>query len=195
MTIDELLVLQRKTKDLVLIKEGKYLSAYNESCYILTQLLGFELDIEAIRLKRVGSAIGHNSRSGYQSGKKQGELDSWAMVCKLTLETLQSYLPDIKQTDFGARLSKRFDLLGYMDWYKDNCRRAISQRLAEVFARDASSRKKPSQQPKEAIHLPDLKVKLNQHQWDYLTQWQKNKYPIEIDNWFIESLKANLKQD
>lgn len=166
MNVSEKLELQRKFDGVLLFKEGVFLRAYAESCYLLTQHFRQLLKVQCTWIKC---------------------LNKWVISCAFPENKLKERLPEAKITEFGASLSGTFNLKGYHRWFKLHCQRA-NEASKLIITRKVNS-EEPTQSviEKAEFHLP-----ITEKQLTFLFNWQKNHYPLELEQAFLASLQRAL---
>lgn len=166
MNVSEKLELQRQFDGVLLFKEGVFLRAYAESCYLLTQHFRQFLKVQCIWIKC---------------------LNKWVISCAFPENKLKERLPEAKITEFGASLSGNFNLTGYPRWFKLHCQRA-SEASELTHARKVGSQESTKRVTEKAeFHLP-----MTEKQLTFLFNWQKNYYPSELEQAFLASLQRAL---
>lgn len=97
MKMMDILALQKALGGLLLFKKGLFLRTYNESTYILTQLLHEDLKVNCYKVKYLNNRVVIESAFPYSSLNKR--------------------LPIAVETTFGAMVLGDYDLSGYKLWY------------------------------------------------------------------------------
>lgn len=175
MNIEDKLQLQVELGGVLLFREGLFLKAYNESCFILNELLNQNLKVKSYRLKCLkGRAI---------------------VECAFQHAKLAKRLPKAVETDFGARLCGEFDLQQYQTWHAKQCQ--ISHEVAEMAQSAGQPRRAVdlAAAPRSDLYAGDVSsvfLQLTHQQWSYLQNWQRDLYPLEVEQGFIESLKRQF---
>lgn len=174
MRLVERLALQKQLGDLVLFKEGLFLKAYNESAYILTVLLKQNLQIKSYPIKYLNN--------------------QYIIECGFQCSKLSLRLPKAVGTDFGARLDGNFNLTDYLIWYQYHCHSADFIRTeAKAGGRPLQTESQSAQFNKlKTVNKTSVLLPLTEQQLAYLQNWQKGRYPVEVEQGFIESLKHQV---
>lgn len=174
MRLVERLALQKQLSGLVLFKEGLFLKAYNESAYILTVLLKQNLQIKSYPIKYLNN--------------------QYIVECGFQCSKLSSRLPMAVVTAFGARLDGNFNLVDYLIWYQHHCHSAdFIRTMAKAGGRPLQTESQSAQFNKlETVNKPSVLLPLTEQQLTYLQHWQKGRYPCEVEQGFIESLKYQV---
>ncbi|OCG15585.1 hypothetical protein A9G09_04345 [Gilliamella sp. wkB292] len=101
MKIDEKLDLLNQYQGILLFREGLFLRAYNQSAYILNEILGQQLKLKF-----------------YQAA---GARNQWIVKCGFPANKINERLPGAALTSFGYRIAGDFDLTDYGQWFGRRC--------------------------------------------------------------------------
>lgn len=175
MKIIDKLALQSRVNGLLLFRDGLFLKSYNQSTYILTELLGQNLKIKCYQVKCLNNQM--------------------VIECAFPYSKLTHRLPMAVETAFGARLSEQFNLEGYDKWYERCCRSSnVVERVAKAEVRPLQT-VSPSAASlmQNTVNTTSVLLPLFRQQFAYLQTWQKGLYPHEVDLGFIESLKQQIR--
>lgn len=101
MKIDKKLDLLSQYQGILLFREGLFLRAYNQSAYILNEILGLQLKLKF-----------------YQA---TGARNQWIVKCAFPANKINERLPGATLTSFGYLIAGDFDLTNYGQWFARRC--------------------------------------------------------------------------
>lgn len=110
MKIEEKLALSEKP--VVFLTEGTFLKVYNQSFYVVNQLLGFKLKPTIKYIKKIDQIIIHGGFPAFVINKR---------------------CPNAAPTIYGYELIKDYDLSGYANWHQLQCE-IIKNKAAQYSA-------------------------------------------------------------
>lgn len=143
------------------IAEGNFLKLYNQSLYVVQQLLGFNLKATAKYIKKIDEII----------------------ICGgFPTRSITKRYPNASPNLTGYELLGDYDLSGYELWYQNHCqvpKQKTPQSLLTI-----------SQEINEQLNeFHDMNKPLTVQHLLFLQSWQANKYPAMVDSAFIQTLK------
>ena len=143
------------------IAEGNFLKLYNQSLYVVEQLLGFNLKVTAKYIKKIDEII----------------------ICGgFPTRSITKRYPNASPNLTGYELLGDYDLSGYELWYQKHCqipKQKTPQSLLTTF-----------QEVNEQLNeFRDMNKPLTVQHLLFLQSWQANKYPAMVDSAFIQTLK------
>ncbi|MCX8598408.1 MULTISPECIES: hypothetical protein [unclassified Gilliamella] len=143
------------------IAEGNFLKLYNQSLYVVQQLLGFNLKATAKYIKKIDEII----------------------ICGgFPTRSITKRYPNASPNLTGYELLGNYDLSGYELWYQKHCqipKQKTPQSLLTAF-----------QEINEQLNeFRDMNKPLTVQHLLFLQSWQANKYPAMVDSAFIQELK------
>ncbi|MCX8594789.1 hypothetical protein [Gilliamella sp. B3367] len=143
------------------IAEGNFLKLYNQSLYVVEQLLGFSLKVTAKYIKKIDQII----------------------VCGgFPTRSITKRYPNASPNLTGYELLGDYDLSGYDLWYQKHCQIPKQKTPQSLLT--------TSQEVNEQLNeLHDMNKPLTVQHLLFLQSWQANKYPAMVDSAFIQELK------
>ncbi|SCC06474.1 hypothetical protein GA0061081_104169, partial [Gilliamella bombicola] len=171
------------------LKEGLFLKAYNQSFYVMSQLLGFNLKPIIKHIKK---------------------LDQIVVCGGFPANVINKRFPNAVPTIHGYELLDDYDLSGYQAWYQQQCQ--LYQKRKNQEKQPLQTANNPSSPPlsqsliqtqssiltdSEPIAdtaLSNINKPLTLQHLLFLSSWQPNKYPPMIDSAFIQELKNYFSQ-
>jgi hypothetical protein len=202
MNIEEKLQLSQKPVNFIV--EGSFLKVYNQSFYVVQQLLGFKLKAAIKYIKKIDQII----------------------VCGgFPAAAITKRYPNATPTLTGYELISHYDLSGYDKWYESQCQLFYTKTgkseepkkgaESHVFEQQSTQQQSTQQQSAEQsatstnhanVMLPlsplftasepiseavvgQANKPLTVQHLLFLQSWQANKYPAIVDSAFIQALK------
>ena len=143
------------------IAEGNFLKLYNQSLYVVEQLLGFNLKATAKYIKKIDQII----------------------VCGgFPTRSITKRYPNASPNLTGYELLGDYDLSGYELWYQKHCQIPKQKTPQSLLT--------TSQEINEQLNeFRDMNKPLTVQHLLFLQSWQANKYPAMVDSAFIQELK------
>ena len=143
------------------IAEGNFLKLYNQSLYVVEQLLGFNLKVTAKFIKKIDQII----------------------VCGgFPTRSITKRYPNASPNLTGYELLGDYDLSGYELWYQKHCQIPKQKTPQSLLT--------TSQEINEQLNeFRDMNKPLTVQHLLFLQSWQANKYPAMVDSAFIQELK------
>ena len=143
------------------IAEGNFLKLYNQSLYVVQQLLGFNLKVTAKYIKKIDQII----------------------VCGgFPTRSITKRYPNANPNLTGYELLGDYDLSGYELWYQKHCQIPKQKTPQSLLT--------TSQEVNEQLNeFHDMNKPLTVQHLLFLQSWQANKYPAMVDSAFIQELK------
>ncbi|MCX8675322.1 hypothetical protein J3U16_08455, partial [Gilliamella sp. B3023] len=143
------------------IAEGNFLKLYNQSLYVVEQLLGFNLKATAKYIKKIDEII----------------------ICGgFPTRSITKRYPNASPNLTGYELLGDYDLSGYDLWYQKHCQIPKQKTPQSLLT--------TSQEVKEQLNeFRDMNKPLTVQHLLFLQSWQANKYPAMVDSAFIQELK------
>lgn len=175
MNIYEKLNLQQQYHGVLLFREGLFLRAYNESAFILTQILKHNLKLKFYKAKKANN--------------------KWIVMCAFPCNKLNARVPNSVKTDFGYHLAGNFNLTDYSSWFKQRCYLAqISNGGGMAGTESLQTHEQPAPTTLSDQKPTRIQLSINVKQLNYLVNWRKGYYSIENERAFIASLQRNLNK-
>lgn len=163
------------------LTEGTFLKLYNQSFYVVNQLLGFKLKPIVKHIKKIDQIIVYG---GFPAS------------------VINKRYPSATPTIHGYELISDYDLSGYTNWYQQQCQliqnrphqphqgiqklannESVTSPLMDIF--------NPLKPISETVFEYASKTLTTQHLL-FLSSWQANKYPPIVDSAFIQELKNHF---
>ena len=145
------------------IAEGNFLKLYNQSLYVVEQLLGFSLKVTAKYIKKIDEII----------------------ICGgFPTSSITKRYPNASPNLTGYELLGDYDLSGYDLWYQKHCQ--IPKQKTPHPPHTVTTTQEVNEQLNE---LHDMNKPLTVQHLLFLQSWQANKYPAMVDSAFIQELK------
>ena len=143
------------------IAEGNFLKLYNQSLYVVQQLLGFNLKATAKYIKKIDEII----------------------ICGgFPTRSITKRYPNASPNLTGYELLGDYDLSGYELWYQKHCQIPKQKTPQSLLT--------TSQEINEQLNeFRDMNKPLTVQHLLFLQSWQANKYPAMVDSAFIQELK------
>ena len=143
------------------IAEGNFLKLYNQSLYVVEQLLGFNLKVTAKYIKKIDEII----------------------ICGgFPTRSITKRYPNASPNLTGYELLGDYDLSGYELWYQKHCQIPKQKTPQSLLT--------TSQEINEQLNeFHDMNKPLTVQHLLFLQSWQANKYPAMVDSAFIQELK------
>ena len=143
------------------IAEGNFLKLYNQSLYVVEQLLGFNLKVTAKYIKKIDEII----------------------ICGgFPTRSITKRYPNASPNLTGYELLGDYDLSGYNLWYQKHCQIPKQKTPQSLLT--------TSQEVNEQLNeFHDMNKPLTVQHLLFLQSWQANKYPAMVDSAFIQELK------
>ena len=143
------------------IAEGNFLKLYNQSLYVVQQLLGFNLKATAKYIKKIDEII----------------------ICGgFPTRSITKRYPNASPNLTGYELLGDYDLSGYNLWYQKHCQVPKQKTPQSLLT--------TSQEINEQLNeFRDMNKPLTVQHLLFLQSWQANKYPAMVDSAFIQELK------
>ncbi|MCX8663220.1 hypothetical protein [Gilliamella sp. B2911] len=143
------------------IAEGNFLKLYNQSLYVVQQLLGFNLKATAKYIKKIDEII----------------------ICGgFPTRSITKRYPNASPNLTGYELLGDYDLSGYDLWYQKHCQIPKQKTPQSLLT--------TSQEVNEQLNeFRDMNKPLTVQHLLFLQSWQANKYPAMVDSAFIQELK------
>ena len=143
------------------IAEGNFLKLYNQSLYVVEQLLGFNLKATAKYIKKIDEII----------------------ICGgFPTRSITKRYPNASPNLTGYELLGDYDLSGYNLWYQKHCQIPKQKTPQSLLT--------TSQEVNEQLNeFHDMNKPLTVQHLLFLQSWQANKYPAMVDSAFIQELK------
>ncbi|OCL23925.1 hypothetical protein A9G07_03545 [Gilliamella sp. wkB72] len=143
------------------IAEGNFLKLYNQSLYVVEQLLGFNLKVTAKYIKKIDEII----------------------ICGgFPTRSITKRYPNASPNLTGYELLGDYDLSGYELWYQKHCQIPKQKTPQSLLT--------TSQEVNEQLNeFHDMNKSLTVQHLLFLQSWQANKYPAMVDSAFIQELK------
>ena len=143
------------------IAEGNFLKLYNQSLYVVQQLLGFNLKATAKYIKKIDEII----------------------ICGgFPTRSITKRYPNASPNLTGYELLGDYDLSGYNLWYQKHCQIPKQKTPQSLLT--------TSQEVNEQLNeFHDMNKPLTVQHLLFLQSWQANKYPAMVDSAFIQELK------
>ena len=143
------------------IAEGNFLKLYNQSLYVVEQLLGFNLKVTAKYIKKIDEII----------------------ICGgFPTRSITKRYPNASPNLTGYELLGDYDLSGYELWYQKHCQIPKQKTPQSLLT--------TSQEVNEQLNeFRDMNKPLTVQHLLFLQSWQANKYPAMVDSAFIQELK------
>ncbi|MCX8585973.1 MULTISPECIES: hypothetical protein [unclassified Gilliamella] len=143
------------------IAEGNFLKLYNQSLYVVQQLLGFNLKATAKYIKKIDEII----------------------ICGgFPTRSITKRYPNASPNLTGYELLGDYDLSGYELWYQKHCQIPKQKTPQSLLT--------TSQEINEQLNeFHDMNKPLTVQHLLFLQSWQSNKYPAMVDSAFIQELK------
>ena len=143
------------------IAEGNFLKLYNQSLYVVEQLLGFNLKVTAKYIKKIDEII----------------------ICGgFPTRSITKRYPNASPNLTGYELLGDYDLSGYELWYQKHCQIPKQKTPQSLLT--------TSQEVNEQLNeFRDMNKPLTVQHLLFLQSWQANKYPAMVDSAFIQALK------
>ncbi|MCX8593842.1 hypothetical protein [Gilliamella sp. B3367] len=159
MNIEEKIALSKSPVQF--IAEGNFLKLYNQSLYVVQQLLGFNLKATAKFIKKIDQII----------------------VCGgFPTRSITKRYPNASPNLTGYELIGDYDLSGYELWYQNHCQIPKQKTPQSLLT--------TSQEVNEQLNeFHDMNKSLTIQHLLFLQSWQANKYPAMVDSAFIQELK------
>ena len=165
------------------LREGLFLKTYNQSFYVMTQLLGFNIKPIIKHIKKLDQII----------------------VCGgFPANIINKRCPKAVPTVYGYELLDDYDLSGYQAWYQQQCqlyqKRKAQQNQPQQTATHANEVTAPKSsiftdsEPIAETALSNINKTLTLQHLLFLSSWQPNKYPPIVDSAFIQELKNYFSQ-
>ena len=159
MNIEEKIALSKSPVQF--IAEGNFLKLYNQSLYVVEQLLGFNLKATAKYTKKIDEII----------------------ICGgFPTRSITKRYPNASPNLTGYELLGNYDLSGYELWYQKHCQIPKQKTPQSLLT--------TSQEINEQLNeFRDMNKPLTVQHLLFLQSWQANKYPVMVDSAFIQELK------
>ena len=159
MNIEEKIALSKSPVQF--IAEGNFLKLYNQSLYVVEQLLGFNLKVTAKYIKKIDEII----------------------ICGgFPTRSITKRYPNASPNLTGYELLGDYDLSGYELWYQKHCQIPKQKTPQSLLT--------TSQEVNEQLNeFHDMNKPLTVQHLLFLQSWQANKYPAMVDSAFIQALK------
>ena len=159
MNIEEKIALSKRPVQF--IAEGNFLKLYNQSLYVVQQLLGFNLKATAKYIKKIDEII----------------------ICGgFPTRSITKRYPNASPNLTGYELLGDYDLSGYELWYQKHCQIPKQKTPQSLLT--------TSQEINEQLNeFRDMNKPLTVQHLLFLQSWQANKYPAMVDSAFIQELK------
>ena len=159
MNIEEKIALSKRPVQF--IAEGNFLKLYNQSLYVVEQLLGFSLKVTAKYIKKIDEII----------------------ICGgFPTRSITKRYPNASPNLTGYELLGDYDLSGYELWYQKHCQIPKQKTPQSLLT--------TSQEINEQLNeFHDMNKPLTVQHLLFLQSWQANKYPAMVDSAFIQELK------
>lgn len=159
MNIEEKIALSKNPVQF--IAEGNFLKLYNQSLYVVEQLLGFNLKVTAKYIKKIDEII----------------------ICGgFPTRSITKRYPNASPNLTGYELLGDYDLSGYELWYQKHCQIPKQKTPQSLLT--------TSQEVNEQLNeFHDMNKPLTVQHLLFLQSWQANKYPAMVDSAFIQELK------
>ena len=159
MNIEEKIALSKSPVQF--IAEGNFLKLYNQSLYVVEQLLGFNLKVTAKYIKKIDEII----------------------ICGgFPTRSITKRYPNASPNLTGYELLGDYDLSGYELWYQKHCQIPKQKTPQSLLT--------TSQEVNEQLNeFHDMNKPLTVQHLLFLQSWQANKYPAMVDSAFIQELK------
>ncbi|MWN31494.1 hypothetical protein GQ596_03410 [Gilliamella sp. Pra-s60] len=181
MKIEEKLALSETP--ISLLKEGLFLKAYNQSFYVLNQLLGFNLKPLIDHVKKLDRVIIHGG---------------------FPVSVINKRVPNAVLTVYGYKLLGDYDLSGYQAWYQQQCHLYQKRKAQQNQPQQTTTHTNEVTAPQSSIFtdsepiaetaLSNINKTLTLQHLLFLSSWQPNKYPPIVDSAFIQELKNYFSQ-
>ncbi|MCX8585625.1 MULTISPECIES: hypothetical protein [unclassified Gilliamella] len=157
MNIEEKIALSKRPVQF--IAEGNFLKLYNQSLYVVEQLLGFNLKVTAKYIKKIDQII----------------------VCGgFPTRSITKRYPNANPNLTGYELLGDYDLSGYELWYQKHCQIPKQKTPQSLLT--------TSQEINEQLNeFRDMNKPLTVQHLLFLQSWQANK--SMVDSAFIQALK------
>lgn len=148
---------------------GLFCRLYNQSAYIVTQLLKRSLKLQVKQIKKLDN--------------------QYVISCGLPIKSVLTYFPHVNKTDWGYQLNGEFDTQAYPKWRTEQILLAenkIKQQNIALIPEDVIS-----QTHFNLLNLSQT-FRLTSHQIAYLINRPITKYPSYTDNQFLNELRRCL---
>ncbi|TSJ92014.1 hypothetical protein FPQ14_01790 [Gilliamella apicola] len=173
--IKEKLKVSQRQGFLSLIDEGSFLRIYNQSAFIVTQILQRHFKISAHTI---------------------GKFQQYQFVyCAFPKRNLHFHFENIRKTAWGYELAGEYDLADYDNWFKQFFVQTNKNLNKNITAQESDSHL-PSRHlisKERSVEIEGKHIYLNHKQIMFLRNWQRGyNNNIVIEN-FIESLQRKLR--
>lgn len=175
MNIQEKLTLTKCSTGLCIIKDnGLFCSLYNQSAYIITQLLHYPLKLHIKTIKKLNNEV--------------------IISCGLPVKSVLTYFPKAHQTNWGYELEGDYDLSDYWIWRTDIMKNATHQlcSIAPEYEHkiDFNRIEKIVTELNIANH-----IKLTPKQIAFLLVRDKTQNHINNDSKFLTELTSHIRNN
>lgn len=185
MLIKKKLAISNRSNYLSLIDEGFFLKAYNQSAYIINQVLKQDLKLCCNIIKKLNNQP--------------------IVYCAFPKNQITNRFHSANKTTWGFEVQGEFDLTSYQDWF-DIMVQCYAVRFVKNYQTVHQSKKincniaiptiEMSQQ-RQDLHLVKTKTKLakiqlTNQQLTFLQNWKRGAYSPTVTESFVESLKKQL---
>ena len=173
--INDKLEISQRQGFLSLIDEGSFLRIYNQSAFIVTQILQRHFKISAHTI---------------------GKFQQYHFVyCAFPKRNLHFHFENIRKTAWGYELAGEYDLADYDNWFKQFFVQTNKNLNKNITAQESDSHL-PSRHlisKERSVEIEGKHIYLNHKQIMFLRNWQRGyNNNIVIEN-FIESLQRKLR--
>ena len=173
--IKEKLKVSQRQGFLSLIDEGSFLRIYNQSAFIVTQILQHNFKISAHTI---------------------GKFQQYQFVyCAFPKRNLHFYFKNIHKTAWGYQLTGEYDLADYDNWFKQFFAQTNNNLNKNITTQQSDSHLASAYlfSNERSVEIEGKHIYLNPKQVMFLRNWQRGyNNNIVIEN-FIESLQRKLR--
>ncbi|PXY91875.1 hypothetical protein [Gilliamella apis] len=173
--INDKLEISQRQGFLSLIDEGSFLRIYNQSAFIITQILQHNFKISAHTI---------------------GKFQQYHFVyCAFPKRNLHFHFENIRKTAWGYELTGEYDLVDYDNWFKQFFVHTHKNLNRNITAQQLDSHLTSGHlfSNERSVEIEGKPIYLNPKQIMFLRNWQRGyNNNIVIEN-FIESLQRKLR--
>lgn len=172
MNIEDKIKLTEQSLAIYFIKDsGLFCRMYNQSAYIVTHLLKHKLKLQVKKIKKMNN--------------------QFIISCGLPIDSVLNRFPDVKKTDWGYILSKKFDMSCYQDWRLYHIHQAKAKMVKD--SQYSQYENVYNNQKINRIELLSENFRLTSEQIVYLLKRKEGKYPTNFDHNFLSELALNIR--